>query len=139
MVSYLIEPVSRWQKIEAVRALFLPFEADMILKIPLSHNFPEDKLIWIGSKRGEFTIKSAYFVATKLLDTKDEGECSTGDPNAQLWKKLWTLKLPAKIKIFFWRSCVNGFPVLMNMATKGMQISCIFPICLEEPESLIHT
>lgn len=82
MVSYLIEPVSRWWKIEAVRALFLPFEADMILKIPLSHNLPEDKLIWIGSKRGEFTIKSAYFVATKLLDTKDEGECSTGDPNA---------------------------------------------------------
>jgi len=34
---------------------------------------PEDKLVWIGNKRGEFTVKSAYFVATKLLNTRDEG------------------------------------------------------------------
>lgn len=58
MVSSLIDSTKRW-KINVVRALFLPFEADTILKIPLSHNMPEDKLIWIGNKRGVFIVKSA--------------------------------------------------------------------------------
>ena len=75
---------------------------------------------------------------TKLLDTKDEGECSTGDPNAQLWKKMWSLKLPAKIKIFSWWVGVNGLPVLTNMVAKGMQISCVCLIYGEETENLIH-
>ena len=88
MVSSLIDLVTGWWKVEAVRALFLPFEADMILKIPQSHNLPEDKLIWIGNKRGVFTVRSAYFVATKLLDIRDEGECSSGDPNAWIWRKI---------------------------------------------------
>jgi len=84
MVSSLIDPVTIWWKMETVRALFFPFEADMILKIPLSYNLPEDKLIWVGNKKGEFTVKSAYFVTNKLLDTRDEGECSSGDPNARI-------------------------------------------------------
>lgn len=63
----------------------------MILKIPLSNNLPEDKIIWIGNKRGFFIVKSAYYVATKLLATGDEGESSNGDPNAWIWRKLWSL------------------------------------------------
>ncbi|XP_023880426.1 uncharacterized protein LOC111992797 [Quercus suber] len=138
MVSSLIDPVTRWCKIEMAHALFFPFEANVILQIPLCHNLPEDKLIWMGNKRGDFSIKSAYFVATKILDTKEEGESSFGDPNARIWKKVWSLKLQAKIKIFSWRACVNGLPVLSNMVAKGIQTSCICPICDEEPESLTH-
>ena len=138
MVSSLIDPVTRWWKSGAVRALFLPFEVDMILKIPLSHNLPKDKLIWLGNKRGVFTVKSAYFVATKLLDTRDEGECSSGDPNTWIWRKIQSLKLPKKVKIFSWRAYVNGLNVLANMAAKGIQTSCVCPICDEELESLIH-
>ena len=93
MVSSFIDPVTRWWKAETVRALFFPFEADVILKIPLCHNLPEDKLIWMGNKRGDFTVKSAYFIASRILDTMEEGECSFGDPNARIWKKVWSLKL----------------------------------------------
>ena len=82
MVSSLIDPVTRWWKIKTVCALFFPFKVDMILKIPVNYNLPEDKFIWMGNKRGVFTVKSAYFVANKLLNTRDEGECSSGDPNA---------------------------------------------------------
>ena len=45
MVSSLIDSVTRWWKLGVVRALFLPFEANTILKIPLCYNLPEDKLI----------------------------------------------------------------------------------------------
>nr|XP_023927444.1 uncharacterized protein LOC112038818 [Quercus suber] len=138
MVSSLIDPMTRWWKLEIVRALFLPFKADIILKIPLSFNLPNNKLILIGNKKGEFTVKSAYFVASKLLDSRDDGECSFGDSNGRTWRKIWSLKLSEKVKIFSWRACVNGLPVLTKMAAKGIQTCCVCPICDEEPESLLH-
>ena len=61
MVSSLIDPVTRWWKMEVDRALFFPFKADMILKIPLSYNMPKDKLIWIGNKRGDFIVRGGNF------------------------------------------------------------------------------
>ena len=96
MVSPLIDLVSRWWKIQAIRTLFLPFEADTILKIPLNHNLPKNKLIWIGNRRLNSYLKSAYFVTTKFLDTKDEGECSTGNPNAWVLEKNLVVKAPCK-------------------------------------------
>ena len=68
----------------------------------------------------------------------DVGECSSSDPYARIWKKFWSLKLSAKIKIFSWRACVNGLHVLSNMAAKGIKTSCICPVCDEEPENLSH-
>jgi hypothetical protein len=41
---------------------FLKEEAEAILNIPLSPNLPQDKIIWIGSKSGMFSIKSAYHI-----------------------------------------------------------------------------
>ena len=79
MVSSLIDNDTRWWKVEAVRSIFLPFEASTILKILLNYNLPEDSLIWIGNKKWVFTVKSAYHIASSLMDSNDEGECSSLD------------------------------------------------------------
>ena len=68
MVSTLIDAENKRWKADLVRSLFLPFEANTILNIPLSYNLPEDKIICIGNKRGEFTMKSAYYIALKVLN-----------------------------------------------------------------------
>ena len=68
MVSSLIDPMTRWWRVDMIRATFLPFEADSILRIPLSHNLLEDKIIWIGNSHGDFTVKSAYHIANNLLE-----------------------------------------------------------------------
>ena len=62
-----------------MRSLFLPFEARTILNIPLSHSLPEDQIIWVGNKKGEFSVKSAYYIAIRVIDIMGEGECSSGD------------------------------------------------------------
>ena len=85
-----------------------------------------------------FTVKSAYFIAAKLQADKDVGESSFGDSNALIWKNLWKLKLPTKIKIFSWRVCVNGLPVYARMVERGIQQGWDCPVCGDEPESLIH-
>ena len=100
MVSSLIDPDTKWWKVEVLRSTFLPFEVGTILKILLSYNLSEDKLIWIGNKKGEFSVKSAYHIAHNMIDSIEEGESSSGDPNRLLWRNFWHLNLPAKFKIF---------------------------------------
>ena len=85
MVSSLINPMTKWWNVDLIRTTFLPFEAETILKIPLSRTLLEDKIIWIGNRRGEFSVKSAYHIAYGLIEANDCGESSSGDPCKPLW------------------------------------------------------
>ena len=121
-----------------IRSTFLPFEADAILKIPLSRSLPDDKLIWMGNNRGEFTVKSAYHLAHCLVESKAEAESSNGDPFKPLWKNLWRLKLPAKVKIFVWRACVNGLLTRDKVCSHGISSNPECPICGKVLENVHH-
>ena len=86
MVSSLIDEDLRCWKVEKVWRFFLPFEAETILNIPLSYSLPEDSVMWMGNKRGVFTVKSAYYVALPLVEKSEVGERSTSDCKTRLWK-----------------------------------------------------
>ena len=51
LVEYFIDRESGGWDISAVKNVFLPFEAEAILSIPLSPSLPEDALFWAWSKR----------------------------------------------------------------------------------------
>ena len=138
MVASLIDNDTRWWKVEAVRSIFLPFEANIILKISLNYNLREDSLIWIGNKRGVFTVRSAYHIASSLVDANEEGVCSSPDSRIFLWKQIWHQKIPQKLKIFAWRSCVNGLPTMLNLSHRGVHCSSFCPICDKALESTAH-
>ena len=138
MVSSLIDPMTKWWNVSTIRASFLPFEVETILKIPLSHDLPEDKIIWIGNNRGNFTVKSAYHLALNLLDSDGNEECSTGDPCKLIWRKLWRLNLHPKIKIFAWRACINSLPTMEAINHRGISHSMICPVCKNEAKSIDH-
>ena len=133
MVFAFINPLTKWWNVSLVKTSFLPFEVDSILRIPLSYSMPEDKLIWLGNKRGEFTVKSAYYIAFNLLETKKGGECSSRDPYKSLWKRLWHLNLLAKVKIFAWRACINGLPTMDAICIRGISNNRGCLICKKDP------
>ena len=89
MVSALIDEDTRRRKVDTLKSLSLPFEVETILNIPLNYSLPEDKIIWVGNKRGEFSVKSAYYVALTVINSSDFGESSYGDPIIPLWKWIW--------------------------------------------------
>ena len=95
------------------------FEADIILNIPLSYNLPDYQIIWIGNKKGEFSVKSTYYVAIPIIHPFNEGESPRDDPRFPLWKKMWHLNIPAKIRIFAWRACMNALPTMHFLRTRG--------------------
>ena len=80
MVSSLLDEDTKWWKTDLVRSIFLPFEADSILKIPISYDLPKDQLISLGNKMGSFTMKSVYYLAMKVVEVKGNGE-STAEHN----------------------------------------------------------
>ena len=108
MVSTLINQDTKQWNAGLVWRNFLPFKANTILNIPLSYSLLEDKLTWTGNKRGEFSVKSAYYVALPIVETTHEGESSSGDPRTLLQKRMWHLNIPAKIRIFAWQACMNA-------------------------------
>ena len=100
MVSSLIDEDTRRWKADSVKALFLPFEAETILHIPLSYSLPDDKIVWVGNKQGVFSVKSAYHLAIPIVDKVERSESSNGDHRTLLWKNMWQLKIPPKVRIF---------------------------------------
>ena len=136
MVSALIdEDTKRW-KVDTLKALLLPFEVETILNIPLSYNLLEDKLIWVGNKRGEFSVKSVYYISLTVINSSGSGECSHSDPRTPLWKWIWQLKIPPNIRIFTWKACVNALPTMLNLRKRGVNIDGMCPLCGLEAESI---
>ncbi|KAL5806378.1 hypothetical protein ACOSQ4_029111 [Xanthoceras sorbifolium] len=81
-VSALLERPGFWCE-GLVRRSFLPFEADIILGIPLS-SFPRsDSVLWHYDKQGSFTVKSAYRLA--LLS---RGDMAASCSFPKCWKTL---------------------------------------------------
>ena len=109
MVSALIdEDTKRW-KVDTLKSIFLPFEVETILNIPLSHYLPEDKIIWVGNNKGVFSVKSAYYMALAMIKSSDCGECSYRDPRTPPLEKDLAAENSPKNKNFF-----RGKLVLMH-------------------------
>ena len=137
-VSTLINRDTRRWKGDVVRSLFFTFEARTILNIPLSHSLPENQIIWVGNRKGEFSVKSAYYIVVGVIDTMEEGESSSGDSRSPLWRKLWHLNIPPKVRIFAWKMCMNALPTFVNLKRKCVNICDICPACGMEPKSNLH-
>ncbi|KAK9999142.1 hypothetical protein SO802_018745 [Lithocarpus litseifolius] len=51
---------------------------------------------------------------------------------------MWQLKIPAKIRVFAWRACMNGLPTRLSLENKGVRIKGSCPLCEKGPESIKH-
>ena len=90
--------MASWRS-DLVRELFLNFEVDIILSIPLSTHMSRDKVVWATTPNGKFPVKSDYWLA---LDMKSAENESTSGPSGQqqLWRSIWSANVPNKIKNF---------------------------------------
>nr|XP_028965078.1 uncharacterized protein LOC114827439 [Malus domestica] len=84
----------RWN-MQVVSQMFFPEEANLIFSIPLSLFNPPDKLIWIKEPQGNFTTKSAYFVARTCSEICGDipGHSEISTEIKLLWKALWRAKV----------------------------------------------
>lgn len=114
MVSDLIDIDRRGWDAAKVRSILMLHKAEIVLGIPISYRLPDDSVIWAGTTNGNFTVKSAYWVAQNCLKEGSSrsatGCCSYNTKMKAIWKMVWNLKCPSKIKCFIWRAYKNILP-----------------------------
>uniref|UniRef100_A0A2N9F2E6 Enoyl reductase (ER) domain-containing protein n=1 Tax=Fagus sylvatica TaxID=28930 RepID=A0A2N9F2E6_FAGSY len=137
-VDILINRDTMQWRSDLLDRVFLPRDAEVIRAIPLSARQPRDCLIWAGTKKGIFTIKSAYDM---LLSQAQASEASTSfscSGENHLWSSIWSASVPPKIRTFMWRACKDILPTQTKLFDKRCihTFTCLW--CCEEAEAQDH-
>jgi len=112
--SLIDEVVGRWNE-DIVRSYFSEDDAEKILQIPLCYTSCEDFPSWPHTKSGIYTVKSAYSLKRleslhHLLSENGRDEPLDQHEMSKLWKRLWAIKAPPKMKIILWRMAHDCLP-----------------------------
>lgn len=133
-VSDLMKPnSSMWDDIKLQERVH-PEDIPLIKKIRLRLIKTHDTPTWIFKKDGQYKVRSGYHQLTKPGTEHTPANSSINT----LWKQLWKLNIPPKIKHFWWRVLHNALPVADNLARRKLKIllDCIF--CGDAKESILH-
>lgn len=132
----LIEPESGQWDLNLLQGLFIPSSAEMIRSIPLCSAAVEDKLIWPHTPLGQYSMQSRY----RFLMRESSNYQTLERPNASggLWKIIWNLSVPNKVRNFLWRSCKDALPVKANLVKRRILQSANCDHCNGEPEDVLH-
>ncbi|KAM2152029.1 hypothetical protein ACFX1R_046399 [Malus domestica] len=72
------------------------------------------------------------------LGRKGRGATSEYRMNNSMWKKIWTLQVPNKIKFFIWKCCNDALAVRHNLQRRHMRVENICGVCNKFDESENH-
>ena len=112
--------IRQWDR-EKIFDLFAHRTSMEIMSMPLPRTNTRDVLIWKENKSQSFTVKSAYQVALRMKETT-QIEHSTARTEWHLWRKLWRLNVPPKVRMFLWRACSNVLPTRENLHRRRVQV-----------------
>ncbi|XP_040986468.1 uncharacterized protein LOC121234565 [Juglans microcarpa x Juglans regia] len=120
-----------------IRTIFSEEEVEQILCMPLSRGRAKDKIFWGPTKKGLFTVRSAYFLHMELKE-RNKGESSTEKKVGDIWKSIWDLEIPGVTKLFLWKAANSLLPTKVNLYRRNISMDKRCPMCDAEEESLIH-
>jgi hypothetical protein len=105
MVQELLDPhIGEWSEGQ-LNANFESVDIHAILQIPIG-GFDDDIWAWHLERHGNFTVRSAY---RALIQANEERTTIGREASDQVfWKKLWKMKVPPKVRNFWWR-VIRGF------------------------------
>ncbi|PNY14675.1 ribonuclease H [Trifolium pratense] len=120
-----------WDK-EKIESLFPIHIANRILEIPLFDMIEEDKLIWIDSTNGCYSVKSGYNLMMNVT-----GKVNVV-PQQTDWHRLWSISAPPKAKHLLWRISKGCLPTRMRLQEKHVPCPLLCPVCNQHNEDDWH-
>ena len=142
-VSFLIdEELGTWD-VDRVNTTFSEEVATQVLQIPISKFGESDFASWPHTKNGQYSVRSAYNMARteefhKFRSAAKTGRASNTEEEALLWKKLWAITAPGKMKFTLWRFAHDCLPSGQQLVHRHIPASdaCVF---CGRPEPALHT
>jgi hypothetical protein len=109
-----------------------------ILQIPLHQQGFGDFIAWGFTKHGRYTVRSGYHMQWRHPFGTRQFTLPGSSANNPVWKTLWKLQIPSKIKIFIWRALHVIIPLKCVMANRHIGNSSECSICKQGPEDIQH-
>jgi hypothetical protein len=137
------EPISpitgQWDE-DLLKRLFCPIDVRRILQIPINNQGFDDFIAWHHTKHGRYTVKSGYHLQWRHQFGPSAGQISSPGPSAinPVWKNLWKMKIPGKVKVFIWRALHGVIPLKAILANRHIGTSGACPIRNQGAEDVIH-
>ena len=100
---------------DLIKQVFLPHKAETIMSISLSISLPPDKRKWGGTSNGKFTVSNTYRL---IIEDSEKGVLGENFDQAMmklLWKIIWGMRTPNKVRNFIWRACKDILATKTNL------------------------
>ncbi|MCI04730.1 putative ribonuclease H protein, partial [Trifolium medium] len=127
----MLPNLKRWDK-DKIESLFPLEVANCILDIPLFDVIEEDKLIWVDSIHGLYSVKSGYNMWLNITGRRANVHDQDG------WKSLWKIHAPPKAKHLLWRICKNCLPTRSRLKERCVPCPDECPLCNNHVEDDWH-
>lgn len=135
-VKDLFYPGTRIWDPRLLERTFLSWEADLIKLIPISEGRVEDLLIWPLTPDGNYNVRSAYRV---LIASSQEPGSSSPEGFKQVWKGIWKIKTPNKIKHFIWNAARDSLPKKLNLRAQNPPVEDSCALFGDFQETIMHS
>ncbi|KAM2524302.1 hypothetical protein PS1_031040 [Malus domestica] len=127
-----------WE-VDFLKPFVVDDEIKAILEIPLGDPTLKDRLVWPYEKKGAYSVKSGYHWAFSRTHIHRNLNPHRSDMiPTQLWKCMWSLKVPLKIRVFMWKSLQAAVATMANLFFRRSSFSPMCLICNSAEESTEH-
>ena len=93
---------------------------------------------WAEDKKGRFTVRSAYRLAQEIEAECGNASCSDPMKMHGVWRGMWSLNLPNKIKHFAWNACNGILATKDSLFHRKIMTNNICEACGRHIETIMH-
>ncbi|XP_073127467.1 uncharacterized protein [Henckelia pumila] len=106
-----------------------------ILEIPISLSLNEDSRYWYLDPKGHYSVKDGYKLEIGFYDSSEK---SSHLHSKGWWKFLWSMSVPPKVRIFWWRAILNIIPTQANLMAHHVPVTGLCLLCQYGFDSTCH-
>lgn len=124
---------------DEIRDDFVSYEVEEILRASIGNQHNRDVRIWKHNPKGIYTVSSGYMKRAETMAKRKNREVpsySLGE--CDWWKKIWNLKTPTKVRIFWWQTSLDFIPAEANLMRHHVTILPSCRLCGFSNASTIH-
>ena len=107
-------------------------------RIQVCEDGAEDTLIWPLTNDGDYSVRSAYRMLVSAESILLPSSLVSGN-NGLVWKKIWKMRVPDKIRHFIWLAAKDSFPTKQNLKARHLPVGEECDGCGEHTESIVHS
>ena len=109
------------------------------MAIPICKTGGKDRMIWPLTRDEEYTVKNGYHsLKNEEIDIRKNKPLGSHKVEEIVWKEVWKLLVPSKVRNFMWRASGNWLAANYNLWRRKIRYFAMCSICENEVETIKH-